>query len=87
MEKKAHKNRTAIELLQDRIAELGISLTELAARSGEHVQTLSAIMHGRRVISIPLSIKLDAALGFAPGTLAQAQTKDQVQKEMEHREY
>ena len=80
MEKKAHKNRTAIELLQDRIAELGISLTELAARSGEHVQTLSAIMHGRRVISIPLSIKLDAALGFAPGTLAQAQTKDQVQK-------
>jgi len=24
MEKKAHKNRTAIELLQDRIAELGM---------------------------------------------------------------
>ena len=85
MEKKAHKSRTAIELLQDRIAELGISLTELAARSGEHVQTLSAIMHGRRDISIPLSIKLDAALGFAPGTLAQVQTRDQVKKEMQRK--
>ena len=42
-------------------------------------------MHGRRDISIPLSIKLDAALGFAPGTLAQAQTRDQVKKEMQRK--
>ena len=36
MEKNAHKNRTALELLQDRIAELGISLTEPALRGAEN---------------------------------------------------
>ncbi|MCR5560559.1 MAG: helix-turn-helix transcriptional regulator [Bacteroidales bacterium] len=76
--------RTVVNTIQSRIAELGISQTELAARCGEHAQTISAIMRGRRDIPIALSVKMDAVLGFPAGTVAQIQTKDLVSKEMEH---
>ena len=83
MEKNTHKSRTSIELIQKRISELGINQSELAIRCGEHLQTLSAILHGRRDIPIPLSIRLDAVLGLPPGTIAQAQTRDMVENEMQ----
>ena len=73
---------SAIELIQNRISELGISRAELAARCGEHAQTISAILHSRRDIPIPLSIKMDIALGLQKGTIAKAQTNDLVAKEI-----
>ncbi len=82
MKQEMQRESTAIELMQGRIADLGISQTELAARCGVHVQTLSAIMHGRRDIPIGLSVKLDVALGLTPGSIAQAQTSDLVAKEI-----
>ena len=82
MEQRKHKAGSAIELIQNKIAELGISQAELAARCGEHAQTISAIMHGRRDIPIPLSIKMDVALGLQKGTTAKAQTEDMVAKEI-----
>ena len=82
MEQKKHKTESAIELIQNRISELGISQAELAARCGEYAQTISAIMHGRRDIPISLSIKMDVALGVHKGTIAKAQTNDLVAKEI-----
>ncbi len=72
----------ALELIQGRISALSISQTELAVRCGEHKQTLSAILHGRRDIPIALSIKLDAALGLEPGAIALVQTQDLIEKEL-----
>lgn len=63
------------EIIKDRIKELGISQTELAARVGEHYQTISAIILGKREVSIPLSVRIDKVLGFDPGTTALAQTR------------
>lgn len=82
MEQRKHKAASAIELIQNKIAELGISQAELAARCGEHAQTISAIMHGRRDIPIPLSIKMDIAFGLHTGAIAKAQTNDMVAKEI-----
>lgn len=82
MEQRKHKAESAIELIQGRITELGISRAELAARCGEHAQTISAIMHGRRDIPISLSIKMDIALGLQKGTIAKVQTNDMVAKEI-----
>lgn len=75
---------SAIEIIQHKISELGMSQSELATMCGEHAQTISAIMHGRRDIPISLSIKMDVALGLAKGTIAKAQTADLVAKEIMH---
>ena len=64
---------SAGELIRKRIACLNIRQVELAHRCNEHFQTISAVLNGKREISIPLSIKLDDALGFKLGTIAQAQ--------------
>ena len=47
---------------------------ELATNIGEHYQTLNAIIKGKRLISIPLSLKLDDALHFEHGFFAIIQT-------------
>lgn len=47
---------------------------ELADIIGEHYQTLNAIIRGKRMISIPLSLKLDDALHFEHGFFAIIQT-------------
>jgi len=70
------------ERIRARLAELNISQTELAARVGEHVQTLSAILCGKREMTIPLSVRLDEELGFPAGTLAVEQTRYLVDKEL-----
>lgn len=82
MERMKHRAESAIELIRNRISEMGISRAELAARCGEHAQTISAIMHGRRDIPISLSIKMDIALGLQKGTIAKVQTNDLVAKEI-----
>jgi plasmid maintenance system antidote protein VapI len=70
------------EVIKERITELGISQMELAARVGEHFQTISAIINGKREATIPLSVRIDEALGFSSGTIALAQTRYQVEKEV-----
>ena len=71
------------EIIRNRLSELNISQTELAVRVGEYVQTISAIICGKREITIPLSVKLDKELDFAPGTIAVAQTRFLVDRELE----
>lgn len=71
------------ELLRGRMSDLGISLTELASRCGEHVQTVSSILNGRREVPISLSVRMDSVLGFDPGYIALAQVRHQVAKELE----
>ena len=74
---------SAVRLILERMAEMSISQVELASRSREHVQTISAIINGKREIPLPLSIRLDAALGLKSGSLALAQTKDNVEREIQ----
>ena len=70
------------EVIRGRIAELGISQTELAARVGEHFQTISAIINGKREATISLSVRIDEALNLPSGTIAMAQTRYLVSKEI-----
>ncbi len=74
------------EVIKGRIIELGISQMELSARVGEHFQTISAIMNGKRDASIPLSVRIDEALGFPSGTIALAQTRYQVEREVNEKQ-
>ncbi|MCR5713527.1 MAG: helix-turn-helix domain-containing protein [Bacteroidales bacterium] len=70
------------EIIRQRLAEMGISQTELAARVGEHYQTISAIINGKREATIALSVRIDEVLDFSPGTVALAQTRHQISKEL-----
>ena len=74
------------EVIKGRITELGISQMELAARVGGHFQTISAIINGKREATIPLSVRIDEALGFPSGTIALAQTRYQVEKEVNEKQ-
>lgn len=76
---------TAGSIIRRRLAELNVSQTELAVRVGEHFQTLSAILRGKREMTVPLSLRLDEELGFQPGTLAVAQTRYLVQRELDNK--
>ncbi len=81
------RRQTTIEMIADRLAGMGINRTELASRCGEHIQTVSAILNGRRDIPLALSIRMDDVLGFAPGTIAQAQTSELVEKEIKRMQF
>ena len=74
------------EVIRGRIAELGISQTELAARVGEHFQTISAIINGKREATISLSVRIDEALDLPSGTIALAQTRYLVSKEISEKD-
>ena len=74
------------EVIRGRIAELGISQTELAARVGEHFQTISAIINGKREATISLSVRIDEALDLPSGTIAMAQTRYLVSKEISEKQ-
>ena len=74
------------ELIRGRLAELGISQTELAARVGEHFQTISAIINGKREATISLSVRIDEALDFPSGTIAMTQTRYLVSKEISEKQ-
>ena len=56
---------------------------QLANLTGEHYQTINAIMNGKREITIPLSVKLDHALGFEEGFFAIIQTYYNLKKNAE----
>lgn len=78
-----HENNPAVGvIIHEQLEHKGMSQAELAHKVGEHTQTLSAIVRGTRAMTIPLSLKLDMTLGLDPGTLALAQTRFQVEKEM-----
>ena len=70
-------------MVRERMASLGISQVELASRCGEHAQIISAILKGQREIPIPLSVKIDSALGLDFGSVASTQTKYQVSREIQ----
>jgi plasmid maintenance system antidote protein VapI len=74
------------EVIRGRITELGISQTELAARVGEHFQTISAIINGKREATISLSVRIDEALNLPSGTIAMAQTRYLVSKEISEKQ-
>lgn len=78
-----HIVQPAGEMIRERMASLGISQVELAGRCSEHVQTISAVLNGKRDINIPLSVKLDAALGLESGSVALAQAKHLVSVELQ----
>ena len=65
---------SAGDVIRERLYALGINQMELAARVGEHFQTISAIINGKREANISLSVRIDEALGLSPGTIAFAQT-------------
>ena len=71
------------KVIRSQMKAVGLNQTELAARCGEHAQTISAILHGRRDIPIPLSVKMDAVLNYPPGTIAILQTQRLVEKELQ----
>lgn len=75
--------QAAGEIIRERLASMRMSQVELASRCGEHVQVISAILNGQRDIPIPLSVKLDCALELNPGTVAVAQARYLVSKEMQ----
>ena len=73
-------------VIRGRIAELGISQMELAARADEHFQTISAIINGKREATISLSVRIDEALDLPSGTIALAQTRYLVSKEINEKQ-
>ena len=75
------------EVIRGRIAELGISQTELAARVGEHFQTISAIINGKREATISLSVRIDEALDLPSGTIALAQTSEKQTESMKEKRH
>ena len=78
-----HIVQPACEMIQERLAFLGLSQVELANRCNEHVQVISAILNGQRDIPVSLSVRLDCALELEPGSVAIAQAKFLAAKEME----
>lgn len=81
-EQESHIVQSAGEVIRERMAQLAISQVELASRCGEHVQTISAVLKGQRDITIPLSVRIDAALGLKIGTVAISQAKYMVASEI-----
>ena len=51
------------------LKEKGMSQAELARRTGLNKQTISAIIRGRRAMNIPLSLRIENALGLEEGLL------------------
>ena len=85
-ETESHIVQPAREMIREKMARLGISQVELAKRCAVHAQTISAVLKGHRDISIPLSVKMDAALGLEMGTIAVAQARHQAATELQRQE-
>ena len=78
--------RPAGIMIREKMASLGVSQVELAARCGEHVQTISAVLNGQREIPVSLSVRLDAALGLETGSVAIWQARHLASLEMKRQE-
>jgi len=61
------------KVIANEMARNGLSQRDLAAITGEHYQTINAILAGRRKISLPLSVKMDEALHLVRGFTSQIQ--------------
>ena len=87
MERESNISNSSVgEMIRKRITQNRISQIELAARVGEHCQTISAIINGKRDVTIPLSLRIDEAIGFNPGTIALTQARYQIERELKKRQ-
>ena len=66
------------------LKEKNMTQRELASLTGEHYQTINAIIRGKRDIPVSLSVKLDQALGFERGFFAIIQTFYQLKELQSH---
>ena len=55
--------------LQRELKKHGLKSGHFAESIGEHPQTISAIIRGRRAMNIPLSLRIENALGLEEGLL------------------
>ena len=70
----AYKGIAPGKIIAACLQDANMTQRDLAENIGEHYQTLNAIIKGKRMISIPLSLKLDDALHFEQGFFAIIQT-------------
>ncbi len=77
---KAYKGIAPGKVLSNELKRQGMSQRKLALETGEHYQTISAIIAGRRRIPLALCVKLDSILHFDEGFFAVIQTYYEVGK-------
>ena len=74
----AYKGIAPGKIIAKRLAREGYTQRKLAEMTGEHYQTLNAIISGKRWLTLDLSLKLDRTLGFEEGFFAIIQTYYQI---------
>ena len=67
--------------LQRELNNHGLKSGHFAESIGEHPQTLSAIIRGRRSMNIPLSLRIENALGLEEGLLMTLQIHHDIAEE------
>jgi plasmid maintenance system antidote protein VapI len=70
----AYKGIPPGKIITSCLNDRNISQRQLSEMIGEHYQTLNAVIKGKRMMTIALSLKLDKALHFEPGFFAIIQT-------------
>lgn len=71
---RAYRGIAPGKVLSNELKRQGMSQRKLAMETGEHYQTISAIISGRRKIPLGLCVKLDSILHFDKGFFAVIQT-------------
>ncbi len=71
---------TTREIIKNRLSEKKMSLKELALQTNYQYQNLSSALQGKRMIPISNSLAIDEILELQPGTIAHAQTEEQIRK-------
>lgn len=66
----AYKGIAPGKIIASCLRDRNMTQRDLSQSTGEHYQTINAIIKGNRWITIPLSLKLDKALGFERGFFA-----------------
>ena len=67
--------------LQRELNNHGLKSGHFAESIGEHPQTISAIIRGRRAMNIPLSLRIENALGLEEGLLMTLQIHHDIAEE------
>lgn len=68
------------DYIRQKLAEQNISKKELALKAGIQPQALNSFINAGRSVPVPVSIRIDAALGIVPGTIARMQTENRIQE-------
>ena len=55
------------KIIERDLKKKDISQRNLAEKIGEHYQTLNAVIKGRRNLTVEMSVKIDAFLGYEEG--------------------